>query len=185
MASGSAGGNVQLAETVDGADRRPSMLSQLFLEGRYLGLQLLETLAQLLDAVPLRVGQAHRGLVAGVIEGNDLAGHADNSRVGRHVGEHDRAGADPDVVADLDVADDFRPGADDDVVAQSRMALLTPVAGAAEGNALGEVAVVTDDRGLTHDDAHAVVDEQTLAEYGRGMNLHARHEAVEHGDHAR
>src|SRR5688572_27870529 len=128
MASGSAGGNVQVCKTVDGANSRPSVLPQLVLESRYLRLRLFETLTQLLDAVPLGVGQAHRGLVPGVVEGDDLAGHADRGRVGGHVGEHDRAGADTHVVADLDVANDLRPRADDHVVAQGGVSLLATVA---------------------------------------------------------
>ena len=53
---------------------------------------------------------------------------------------------------------------------------------AAERNALGEVAVVADDGGLADHDAHAVVDEQALADRSRRVNLDARPQAIEVGD---
>ena len=65
---------------------------------------------------------------------------------------------------------------------QGRVALLAVGAGAAEGHALGEAAVVADHRGLADDDAHAVVDEQPLADAGAGVDLDAGEEAAEEGD---
>jgi hypothetical protein len=47
------------------------------------------------------------------------------------------------------------------------------------------VAVVADDRRLADDDAHAVVDEQPLADLGAGVNLDAGEHAAEVGNDAR
>src|SRR3546814_19445151 len=55
---------------------------------------------------------------------------------------------------------------------------------AAEGDALVERHVVADLRGLTDHDAHAVVDEQPLADPGAGMDLDAGEDAAEMRDEA-
>src|SRR3972149_2565370 len=116
------------------------MLAELRLQRRDLRPQLLDLLAQLLDAVPLRVRQADRRVVARVVEGDDLAWHADDGRVGRHVGHDDGAGADARVLTDRDEADELRRRADDDALAQRRVALLAPVAGPTGGPAPRQVA---------------------------------------------
>ena len=53
------------------------------------------------------------------------------------------------------------------------MALAGVLAGAAEGHAVVDGAVVADLRRLAEDDAHAVVDEQALADLRAGVDLDA------------
>ena len=53
------------------------------------------------------------------------------------------------------------------------MALAGVLAGAAQGDPVIDGAVVADLGGLTENDAHAVVDEQLVADLGAGMNLNA------------
>ena len=55
------------------------------------------------------------------------------------------------------------------------MALAGVLAGAAEGDAVVDGAVVADLGGLADDDAHAVVDEQALADLRAGVYLDAGH----------
>ena len=47
------------------------------------------------------------------------------------------------------------------------------LAGTTQGDALVDHAVVADDGGLPHDDAHAVVDEKAPADLGAGVDLDA------------
>lgn len=54
----------------------------------------------------------------------------------------------------------------------------------AEGDTLIEGHVVADDRRFSDDDAHAMVDEQSFADLGAGMDLDAREEAGNRGNEA-
>ena len=74
---------------------------------------------QRVDAVPLRVGQPRDRVAAGIVERDDVAGHADDGGVRGDVRDDDGAGADARVVADLDGADELRAGADGDAVARA------------------------------------------------------------------
>ena len=65
------------------------------------------------------------------------------------------------------------------------MALGPAGAGAAQGDALEEVHVVADDRRLAHHDAHAVVDEELLADQRAGVDLDASEEAPDVREHPR
>ena len=129
-----------------------------------------------------RVGQMN--LVEGVGRGRTdaLAGDfddtrldADNGRVGRHFLKHDGVCADAAVVADGERAEHLRARRNQHVVADGRVALAGVLAGAAEGDAVVDGAVVADLGGLADDDAHAVVDEQTAADFSAGVYLDAGH----------
>ena len=63
--------------------------------------------------------------------------------------------------------------ADQDIAAQGGVALAGVLAGAAEGHAVVDGAVVSDLRRLAEDDAHAVVDEQAAADLRAGVDLDA------------
>ena len=65
------------------------------------------------------------------------------------------------------------------------MALLAAGRGAAEGDALVEVAVVADHGRLADDDAHAVVDEQPPPDLGARVDLDAGQEPAEVRDQPR
>ena len=76
------------------------------------------------------------------------------------------------------------PAADQHVVADGGMALAVVLAGAAQGDAVVDQAVVADLGGLADDDAHAVVDDQAAADRGAGVDLNAGPEAGPLGDSA-
>ena len=79
----------------------------------------------------------------------------------------------------------FAPAPTTTFVAERRVALGAPRARAAERHALGQVAVVADDRRLADDDAHAVVDEEPLADLRAGVDLDAGEAPAEVRDQAR
>ena len=125
-------------------------------------------------------GRRQHRVVAGVVEGDDVAGHADHRGVGRHVGHDDRAGADawrcsPTVMAPMSLA----PAPTTTLFPSVGWRFVALGAGAAQGHALVEVAVVADLRRLADDDAHAVVDEEALADLGAGVDLDAGEEAAD------
>ena len=68
---------------------------------------------------------------------------------------------------------------------QRGVPLAVLLAGAAERDALVERDVVADDRRLADDHAHAVVDEEALADGGAGVDLDAGEEARDLGEPAR
>ena len=106
---------------------------------------------------------------------DDASRHAYHGAVGRDVFDHHGVAADSDVVADGDVSQHLGAAANGYVVAQRRVALACLIAGAAQGDALVERAVIANDRGLANDDAHGMVDEEVLADVCGGVNLDAGH----------
>ena len=62
------------------------------------------------------------------------------------------------------------------------MALALVLAGAAQGDAVVDEAVIPHLGGLADDDAHAVVDDQAAADLGTGVDLNARPEPAPLGD---
>ncbi len=100
-----------------------------------------------------------------------MGGYADYGAMGRHVFQHDAAGADLRPGADLDVAEDFRPGPDKHAVAHLGMSVAGLFASAAERHLVQHGNVVLDDRGLAHHHAGGVIDEDSLADPRRRMNV--------------
>ena len=115
---------------------------------------------------------------------DDAPRHAHDGAVVGHVLDDDRVAANLDVVADSDVAEHFGARAHGDVVAQGGVALASLVAGAAQGYALVEDAVVTHDGSFANDDAHSVVDKEVLADLRGRVNLDAGDMAGELREHA-
>src|SRR5579863_2490807 len=112
-------------------------------------------------------------------DAHDAARDTDDGGVVGDGMDDDRAGADLDVVADVDVAEDFGAGTDDDAIAEGGVALSLLAAGAAEGDALVEEDVVTDFGGFADDYPGAVVDEKPAADGGSGMDLDAGEKAAD------
>ena len=133
------------------------------------------------DGEPL----ARRGAHAHAAAGDHVAGDPHDRAVGRDVTHHNGATAHLDVVAEGHVAEHRRAHAHHHVVAEGGVALAALLAGAPEGDALVELAVVADDGGLAHDDAHAVVDHEAPADGGAGVNLDAEAVAAPRGERAR
>ena len=125
-------------------------------------------LLERLDRLGLGIGETVDRPGVREAHGDDPPRHADDRRVGRHVGDDDRAGPDPRALADVDGADQLGVRADDDAIVEGRVALLVEPAGAAEGDALVEHDVVADLGRLADDDAHAVIDEQPFADPAAG-----------------
>ena len=77
-------------------------------------------------------------------------------------------------------AQNGRAGVDGHIVRYGRVALaglrMVPIPGGqgAQGHALVELYPIADDRGLTHHDARAVVDEEVIANLRAGMDVDAR-----------
>jgi asparagine synthase (glutamine-hydrolysing) len=95
----------------------------------------------------------------------DHAGRiAEHDAVGGHVEVHEGVRRDQHVVADDDLAHHDRAGADPDPVADGRTALAAPALGLADGDAVGDVAVVAEDGVAVHDDAAEVRDVEALAD---------------------
>jgi uncharacterized protein (TIGR03437 family) len=157
-----------------------------FLESAELLFELGDAGVEFGDGLALGVGElAMLEHVGGFVAGaDDFAGDADDGGVVGDGMDDNAAGADANAVADFDVAEDFGAGADDHAVAESRVAFAAFLAGAAEGDALIEQAVVTDFGSLADDDAHAVIDEETAADAGAGVDLDACEEPAGLGDDA-
>ena len=90
-----------------------------------------------------------------------------------HFAQHHGTGGDAGVVTHLEGAQDLRAGAHQDIVAQRGVALSLILAGTTQCDALVQQAVVADLRRLADDDAHAVVDDQAVADGGTGVDLDA------------
>src|SRR5271165_2143206 len=116
---------------------------------------------------------------------NDVSGHAHYGGVIRNITQHHRAGTDAAVLANYDVAQHLRARADNDIVADCRMALAALLAGAAQGHALIQRHIITDDRSLANNHAHSVIDEEPAADLRAGMNLDASYELGELRQRAR
>ena len=134
---------------------------------------------RILDVV--RIGDEHALAVAI----DDVRGHADDGGVGRHVGQHHRAGADAGVFADGDVAEDVGVVADEDAVADGGVALAVALAGAAQRDALVHGHVAAHDGGFADHHAGGVIDEQAPAEQRAGMDVDAGEEAAHLRENAR
>ena len=101
-------------------------------------------------------------------------------------GTHDKKKKnDSRTVADIDGSEYLGAGANDHVATKRRMTLALLPAGAAQGYAMVEGAVVADDRGLTDDNAHAVIDEETPTNVGTGMDLDTGEQACDVRQHPR
>ena len=158
-------------------------------EHRDLALERRHTGRHRLQRVGDRVGQVDpvgvRALGAAPLDPDRMAGVADHGRVRRHLVDDDRVGADLRAVADRDRAEQLRAGADRHVVLHRRMALAGLEAGAAERHALVHRHVGADLGRLADHHAHAVVDEQPVADPGGRVDLDPRQRAREVGQRAR
>ena len=103
----------------------------------------------------------------------DLGWDPRGNRHRRHIlGDHG-IGTHRDAMAKGHIAQHLGAGADRDAVAQRGMAF-DPVQGTTtEGGPVIHHHVITHLSGLADDDAHAVVDEEALADLGSGVDLHA------------
>ena len=106
---------------------------------------------------------------------DDAPRHAHHGAVGRDVLDDNGVAADLHVVTDGDVSQYLGAASNGYVVAQRGVALACLIAGAAQGDALVERAVIANDRGLANNDAHGMVDEEVLADMCGGVNLDAGH----------
>ena len=109
----------------------------------------------------------------GALHADDVARDADHGAVGRHGTQNHGVCRDFGVVAHGEGAQDLCARADHHVVADGGVALALADAGAAQGGALVDQAVVSDLHGLADDDAAAVVDDKPAADLGAGVDLDA------------
>ena len=145
---------------------------------------------QCADAVAEHIGQ--RLLVQVVRRAGLAAAHADHfgrntdrGGIGRQIFEHHTARADTDIIPDIHRAKHLGTGTDQHVIAQCGVALAGILAGAAQGNAVVDGAVITDFCRFAEHDAHTVVNEQPVADLGTGVDLDAGQVAGQLADEAR
>ncbi len=81
-------------------------------------------------------------------------------------------------------AKDGSIGADEDIVADCGMAFATVFPGATKGDIVENYAFRADFCCFTDNDAHAVIDKKSLADFGAGMDFDAGKEAGDLGDDA-
>src|SRR5258708_1338063 len=74
-------------------------------------------------------------------------------------------------MTDLDIAEDFRAPPDQNAVADFGMAVLVLLAGAAKGDAVQDRKVVCDHRGLADDESGGMIEEDTPADPGCGVDV--------------
>ncbi len=113
---------------------------------------------------------------------DNLPRNAHDDGIGRNITNYHGIGAYPRVVSYLHRAQDLRPGAHHDVVADGRMPLPFLPGGSPKGDAVIHGHVVAHLAGLTDHDAHAVVDEKSLADLGPGMYLDTGQKPCHVGD---
>ena len=130
---------------------------------------------QTLQRGVLHAGLIHLIHIPGGLARNadDLRGNAHRSGVFRHFGEYHRVGGDAGVVAHGEGTQHLGSAADEHVVANGRVALALVLTGTAQRNAVENQTVVTDLRSLANHDAHTVVNDQTAADGGTGVDLDA------------
>ena len=104
---------------------------------------------------------------------DNLGRDANGGGVRRDLAEDHGVGGDARVVVDGEGAQHLGAGADHHVVSDGGMALSLILSRSAQCHALIEQAVVPNLRGLTDDNAHAVVNDQTVADGGSGVDLDA------------
>ena len=100
----------------------------------------------------------------GVFPGDHPGRVAQHDAVRGNVEIHERVRRDQDVVTDGDLAHQNRAGADPDLVADGRTAFAAAAVGLADGDAVGDVAVVAEDGLPVDDDAPEVGDVEALAD---------------------
>ena len=170
----SGGGRPHLLDAVGGARDR---------------LQDCEPRRESLDRLGDRVGKMDPvgigSLGPAALDPHQVAGVADDGRIGGDVVNDDGVGADLRAVANRDRSEHLGSGTDGDVVLERRVSLAGGKAGTAERDALVERHVVADLGRLTDHDAHPVVDEEAVTDARRRMNLDSGHRAGNGGDEAR
>jgi hypothetical protein len=104
--------------------------------------------------------------------------HSDDGCAGRHRFYHHRASAYLGALTDLNRAQHRRACADDDVVTNYRVPLPLLQAGAPQDGTSIHQDIITDFRGLSDHNAHAMVDEEATANLRSGVYLNASKPAV-------
>ena len=108
------------------------------------------------------------------VDSDNSSGDADHGGIFGDFSQNNGIGGDSSIIADFDGSQNLGAGTDHHIVAQSGMTLALHDAGAAQGHALVDQAVIADLRGRADDDAGAVVNDQTAADGGGGMNFDTR-----------
>ena len=116
--------------------------------------------------------------LGGVVSMRSFANHAtrnsDDDRPGGDIGNHHGIRTNAGTFMHGDGTQHLGTGANNYPIFDIRMALYSTLnAGAAKGDTLVDGDVVTHGAGLADDDAGGVVDEDTLTNDGRGMDVHA------------
>src|SRR5271165_7501540 len=89
--------------------------------------------------------------------------------------QHDRAGGDAGMLADLDIAEDRGAGADDHAVPDLRVTVAVFLPAAAQGDVMQHGDVVADLRGFPDNKAGGVIEEDAVADLRGRMNVGLEH----------
>jgi len=109
---------------------------------------------------------------------DQFSGNTDHSSVVRHLMQDDGIGSDHGIVTNPEGAEQFGSCSDQDIVAQRRVALAFVFASSTQCDAMVNRAIVTDLSCFADDNPHAVVNEQTFADLGPGMDFDSGPEAT-------
>src|SRR5690606_30709555 len=107
-----------------------------------------------------------------------FAGNPDHRALGRHFLQNDRIGPDIRLVSNFKGAKNFGTRSDDDVIADGRVAFALFLAAPAKSNSLIDNHVIPNFASFPNDDAHAMVNEQPIADPCSRMNLDSRKKAA-------
>lgn len=105
---------------------------------------------------------------------HDASGNTDDRRSRRNFFKYNAAGAYLAVIAYLKTSEYFSSGGYHDIVADSGMSFALFLTGTAEGNTLIQCHVIADLCRLADDYSGTVIDKQSLAYGGSGMDLDTR-----------
>ena len=138
------------------------------------------TAGEIVDCLSFGIGEASVFKNAAFrADAHDPAGYADDGRVVGDGVDNDRSGADLDVVADVDVAEDLGAGSHDHSIAESGVTFALLAASTAERDALVEQDIVSNLGSFADDDSRAVIDEEAAAECGAWVDFNPGKEAAD------
>ncbi len=160
------------ATFVVGGDVRPS--TGPFLAALIEGLHRAGMKVVDLGIAPTPMVHFARWLVDGI--GAHIHGsHARKRAMGTHVIENDAAGADPGTDPDLDISEQLGAGTDQHPSADLRVSVAVFLPSAAQGDLVKDGNVVVHDRRFSDHHARRVVDQNTGADAGGGVNIDRKH----------
>jgi len=164
-----------------------SWLGPFFENGAHSGFELIYALLHVFEILTLGIGQEAVLKVVGDLTAS-LDNTTGNANDGGIIGDrmnHYATRSYLNVVAKSDVAKDLCSSADHNPVANRRVTLATLLACSAKGDSLIEDDIIPDDRCLSYNYSHAVVDEESTADGCAGVDFNSGNHSGDLRDYAR